>query len=138
MGEKLLAQRLLTLLRETFGKNSREAEATLGWARDNREWLWPDREWAATDGVADEIGWDSLADLAGAIDVAEPEPAIVSKLVMVGELLDLEEFDRELLIAVAALERLPRLMNLRVRLTQANCDTIGLTGQLAGASASNA
>ena len=138
MGEKQIAQRLLTLLRETVGKNSREAEAALGWARDNRDWLWPDREWAGVDGAGDEIGWDSLIALAGEIDVAEPDHPILERLAAVADLLALDPFDRVLLTAATALERLSRLANLRTRLAKAGCETIRLCGQLAGAQASAA
>lgn len=112
MGEKLLAQRVLVLLRETVGKNSREAEAALGWARDNRDWLWPGREWAASDDGG--IDWNSLAPLAGEIDVVQPEQTTLGSLARVADLLELGEFDRGLLSTVAALEHLPRLANLRV------------------------
>jgi len=78
MGEKLLAQRVLTLLRDTYGKSSREAEAALQWAQDSRDWLWPDRIWADPEtGVAgDTIDWTSLASLAGDIDVSAPLPEL--------------------------------------------------------------
>lgn len=133
MAEKQLAQRLLVLLREIVGKNSREAEAALGWARDNRDWLWPDRAWAASNDGCDDIVWESLPALASGIEVNEPGLAVLESLGVVSDLLGLEQFDRELLTVVAAFERLPRLTNLRARLAQAGCETLGLCGQLAGA-----
>ena len=46
MGEKLLAQRALALLRDTVGPSSQEAAAALCWAADQREPA-PDRSGAS-------------------------------------------------------------------------------------------
>jgi AAA+ superfamily predicted ATPase len=139
MDEKLLAQRVLLLLRDTVGGASREAAAALEWAADQREWLWPGRAWAAAEGESgDKLGWPSLARLAGEIDTAEEEDALFASLRRTSELLELGQFDSGLLAAVAAFQRLPRLSQLRVRLAAAGSDIIGLTGQLAGGATTNA
>ena len=46
MGEKLLAQRVLALLRENTARSSMTARALLDWARDRKDWLWPDVRWS--------------------------------------------------------------------------------------------
>jgi hypothetical protein len=58
MGEKLLAQRALSLLRDTFGQSSREAGVTLEWAREQRDWLWSGRDWCGVEG--EPLDWESL------------------------------------------------------------------------------
>ena len=140
MGEKLLAQRVLTLLRDTYGKSSREAETSLQWAADLRDWLWPDRAWAdaATGAEGDTIEWDSLARLVGDIDVSEPLPDLFGTINTALDLLDLDEFDRELIVTTTAFERLPRLAHLNGRLAMAGCDMLSLIGQIAGAPATAA
>ena len=140
MGEKLLAQRVLTLLRGTYGKSSREAEAALQWAQDMRDWLWPDRAWAApeTDAAGDSIDWDLLARLAGDIDTSAPLPELFATIGAALDLLELDEFDRELIVTAAAFERLPRLAHLGTRLAMAGCDMLSLVGQVAGAQATAA
>lgn len=139
MGEKLLAQRVLTLLRVTYGKSSREAETALQWAQDLRDWLWPDRAWAAPETEAgDTIDWDSLARLAGEIDTSAPFPDLFTTIGTALDLLELDEFDRELVVATTAFERLPRLAHLSSRLAMAGCDMVSLIGQVAGAQATAA
>ena len=140
MGEKLLAQRVLTLLRDTYGKSSREAEAALQWAQDLRDWLWTDHVWAVseTETAGETIDWDSLARLAGDIDTSAPFPELFSTIGAALDLLELDEFDRELVVTTAAFERLPRLAHLGSRLAMAGCDMLSLIGQLAGAPATAA
>jgi transitional endoplasmic reticulum ATPase len=135
MGEKLLAQRVLALLRDTTGRQSKAALALLDWAADQREWLWPDRAWADPVASADgeTLDWDALPRLAAAIDTAEAEPALLAGIDAVADLLGLGDFDRALLRATAALERLPRLSGLRMRLMGAGADLPALAGRLAGA-----
>src|SRR5688572_19724218 len=93
MGEKLLAQRLIRLLRDSNGRSSRLALALLDWARDQQDWLWPqltfavdaaemdETPWPAAaqaDGgcPADSLSWERLPELASAIDTDEPVPAL--------------------------------------------------------------
>src|SRR5437763_15181816 len=106
MGEKLLARRLIRLLRDSHGRSSRTALALLDWARDHRDWLWPELDWpeAATapdDGVRAETGdplsWDRLPELADAIDASEPEPAVFTSADTVSELVGFTPFEREVL-----------------------------------------
>lgn len=139
MDEKLLAQRILKLVRESVGKKSREAEVALEWARDHREWLWPDRVWADTpDAVGATIDWESLLQLADEIGPAGAELPMFTCIGVAAELLDLGEFDRSLVETAAALQRLPRLTGLRMRLAGAGADLIGLAGRLAGATSADA
>ncbi|MGZ8284702.1 MAG: AAA family ATPase [Allosphingosinicella sp.] len=140
MGEKLLAQRVLALLRDTVGRQSKEGLATLDWATDQRDWLWPARAWADEAAPAlfgrvggDSIDWDSLRGLAAEIATDEPEPALFAGVGAAADLLGLGEFDRALLATVAAFERLPRLSALRQRLANAEADATSLVGRLAGA-----
>lgn len=133
MGEKLLAQRALSVLRDTVGKSSREAAAALEWARDEREWLWPGREWAAEGTDGETIDWDSLRDLASHIEAADELPEMFACIRSVADLLDLDEFDRQLIEVTAGFQRLPRLGQLNARLARSGTDMIALFGGVAGA-----
>ena len=134
MGEKLLAQRALMLLRDTYGKSSREAEAAVQWAQDTRDWLWPDRAWAE----GEVIDWGSLASLAAAIETSDPLPEMFGTMATALDLLELDAFDRDLVVTVTAFDRLPRLSQLGSRLAATGCDLLSFMGQLAGASATGA
>src|SRR3954466_5939689 len=98
MGEKLLAQRLIRLLRDTNGRSSRTGLVLLDWARDQREWLWPQIEWPepAADPAepvpvaCDALSWDRVAELADAVDTDEPEPALFVSADAVSELVGFE------------------------------------------------
>jgi AAA+ superfamily predicted ATPase len=140
MGEKLLAQRMLVLLRNTAGRGGKTAEALVDWANDQRDWLWPGRVWAdraaGTEGEA--LDWDSLPALAAAIDTAEPEPALAACVAAVAELLELDSFEAALLHVAAAFTRLPRLGLLRSRLLFAGEDLLRLAAALAGDGACDA
>ena len=140
MGEKLLAQRALRLLRDTVGPSSQEGSAALGWASDQRDWLWPGRAWAdsAPGLIARALGvetldWETLPRLLGRIDTNEPEPTLFAGLRAAAALLELDGFDVALIETVAAFERLPRLSALRFRLGAAGGDVPALIGRLAGA-----
>ncbi|HEY0313462.1 MAG TPA: ATP-binding protein [Allosphingosinicella sp.] len=145
MGEKLLAQRALALLRDTVGPSSQEAAAALGWAADQRDWLWPGQAWADSPpgriarafGV-EALDWETLPRLLSRIDTAEPEPPLLTSLAAAAALLDLDGFELALVRTVAAFERLPRLSGLRCRLATAGHDVASLVGQLAGAPAAEA
>ena len=148
MGEKLLAQRLIRLLRDSNGRSSRTGLALLDWARDQRDWLWPQIDWPAgladpcdfaqAEPVADPLSWDRLAELAGAIDTDGPEPALFASADAVSDLVGFEPFEREVLRVASALDRLPRLALLRGRLFGSGESLIGLVGRLAGAGQSDA
>lgn len=146
MGEKLLAQRILALLRDTAGRQSKEGLAALEWAFDQRDWLWPERTWAdeaapalfGQVGPGDTVDWISLPRLVAAIDTEEPEPALLAGVRAAADLLELGEFDRALLAAVAAFERLGRLPSLRMRLAAAGVETGTLLARLAGATPAEA
>lgn len=141
MGEKLLAQRILALLRDTAGRQSKEGLAALEWAFDQRDWLWPGRIWAdeaapsrfGRSGSGDTVDWISLPRLVAAIDTDEPEPALLAGVRAAADLLELGEFDRALLAAVAGFERLGRLSALRMRLAGAGADVGAMLARLAGA-----
>jgi transitional endoplasmic reticulum ATPase len=155
MGEKLLAQRLIRLLRDTNGRSSRTALTLLDWLRDQRDWLWPDLAFADAEAgfdgacgfgapVADAsaegetLSWDRLAELADAIDTDEPEPAVFGCVDAVSALLEFDAFEREVLRVTAAFDRLPRLAAFRGRMFGQGEDLAGLIGRLAGADAADA
>ena len=144
MGEKLLTQRLIVALRETDGAASRTAQALLEWAADNRDWLWPADEAAASGKKAKKrkgggkIEWDRLPVLARRIDTDEPVSPLESSLAGVSAMLGFDPFEAALLAAVASLQRLPRLSSLRARLTLAGADMLPLIGLIAGAGMADA
>ncbi|MGQ0588799.1 MAG: AAA family ATPase [Sphingosinicella sp.] len=146
MGERLLAQRLIRLLRDTTGRTSRTGLALLDWAVDQRDWLWPGIAFADDAGAPPEGGWlsrfggsgetlcwERLPALAEAIDTREAEPALFGCVDTVAELLVLDPFEREVLRVVAAFDRLPRLAAFRSRLFGSGEDLPALVGRLAGA-----
>jgi len=130
MGEKLLAQRLIRLLRETQGGSGRTALALLDWAADQQDWLWPALAAADTDAG---ISWERLPLLAGAIDTGEAEPALFGCVDAASVLLGFDDFEREVLRVVSAFDRLPRLAALRSRLFGCGEDLHALCGRVAGA-----
>ncbi|MET1112043.1 MAG: ATP-binding protein [Allosphingosinicella sp.] len=143
MGEKLLAQRVLVLLRENGGRTSATARALLDWAGDRKDWLWPDVKWS--DGgksgkkcKGKALDWDSLPALAAAIETREPAPPLLRAAEAVARLLELDAFDSALLDAAVALARLPQLTALRHQLAECGQDLLPLTGLLAGAGAAEA
>ncbi len=149
MGEKLLAQRLIRLLRDTNSRSSRTGLTLLEWATDQRDWLWPDiafaeadapvepggwRLWPAADApvCADEtLCWERLPALADAIDT--DAPALLGSVDAVAALLAFDSFEREVLHVSVALDRLPRLARLRSRLVGGGEDLPALVGRIAGA-----
>ncbi|MFL6843938.1 MAG: ATP-binding protein, partial [Allosphingosinicella sp.] len=140
MGEKLLAQRILCLLRNTESAASPVARALLGWAADESGWLWPDVRFAQPDGdgTGETLDWACLARRAGDIAVEEAEPLLFATVRSAARLLGLEGFDSQLLAIGVALARLPKLAHLRRRLLTAGADIVDLAGQLAGAAAAEA
>ena len=148
MGEKLLAQRLLRLLRTSYGRSSRTALTALDWARDQRDWLWPDLTFAdaAQAAFVDSgcgpppdadarpgatLSWELLPDLIERIDTAEAEPLALASVDTVSGLLGFDPFERELLRVAVAFDRLPRLAEIRSRLYGCE-DQLVLAGRLAG------
>ena len=154
MGEKLLAQRLIRLLRDTNGRSSRTARTLLDWLRDERDWLWPDRVFAdrepepvscgfaspARDVQAESetLSWERLGYLADLIDVDEPEPAVLGCVDAVSELLAFDAFEREVLRIATAFDRLPRLAAIYGQLLSTGTNLPRLVGRLAGAQPSEA
>ena len=148
MGEKLLAQRLLKLLRISNGRSSRTAAIVLDWARDQRDWLWPDLTFAdaaepalaipgcgpppdAETRSGDALSWEKLPALIESIDTAETEPLVLSTVEAVSGLLGFDPIERELLRVAVAFDRLPRLAEFRNRL-YGSVDQLVLTGRMAG------
>ncbi|MEA3061637.1 MAG: hypothetical protein QOJ94_1418 [Sphingomonadales bacterium] len=140
MGEKLLAQRVIRLLRDTHTAGSPAARILVGWAVDHRAWLWPHIAIPDAEGDGDGVPltWPRLGELTDAIATDEAEPAIFASLRAAERLLGLDGFDSALLKAAVGLARLPRLSPLRNRLASAGEDTATLTGRLAGAGAEEA
>lgn len=125
MGEKLLAQRLLLLLRDMKSDTSRAAQAVLEWTAEQREWLWPQ----IASGKA--ACWRRLPALARAIEIdAAP---LAGCMASVSRLLELDPFETELLAGAVMLCRSPRLLTLRQRLLAAGEDIGTLLACLAGA-----
>jgi AAA+ superfamily predicted ATPase len=135
MGEKLLAQRLIRLLRDTQGRSGRTALALLDWAADQQDWLWPDMADADTDAG---ISWERLPALADAIRTDEAEPPLFACVDAAAALLGFDPFERKVLRIVAGLERLPRLAAFRSRLLGCGEDMAALAGIIAGADAGDA
>jgi AAA+ superfamily predicted ATPase len=137
MGEKLLAQRLLVLLRDTIGRKSPAARTLVDWAEERKDWLWPGRKWPGEKPRRKKarlaLDWDGLPALAAAIDTAEPEPPLFELTGAASRLLDFDPFEALLLGAVAGLARLSRLSALRRRLADSGVDMLPLLGRLAGA-----
>src|SRR5206468_4844392 len=127
MGEKLLAQRLLSLLRDTIGGNSRAAQAVLEWAADQSGWLWPQLE------SGTNLCWEGLPALVQAIDTDEAPAPLAGCVDAVVRLLELDSFEAALLEAAVALSRGRRLSSLRMRLIAAGEDVALLTARAAGA-----
>jgi MoxR-like ATPase len=152
MGEKLLAQRLIRVLRETNGRNTRVGLMLLDWVREQRDWLWPQIEWpeaiaapfepaidwspqpAAEPNVEpqDPLTWDSLPALADDVDTAEPPSALLASVDAVAGLLGFDAFERDVLRLGTVLERGRRLAPLRSRLIAAGEDILALIGRVAG------
>lgn len=134
MGEKLLAQRLIRLLRDTNGRSSRAAQALLDWAADERDWLWPDiafRDQGAR--RAEQLSWERLPALVDQIETDGTASALLATVDAVADVLDLDPFEAELLRVVVAMERMPRFASLRSRLYGSGTDLLALVGRLAGA-----
>ncbi len=134
MGEKLLAQRLIRLLRDTKGRSSRAALALLDWTADERDWLWPDIAFA--EGKArrgEKLTWERLPALADQIATDAPAPAMFAICDAVAELLAFDPFEAELLRVVVAMDRMPRFSSFRSRLYGSGTNLLTLTGRLAGA-----
>jgi transitional endoplasmic reticulum ATPase len=139
MGEKLLAQRLIRLLRDTNSRSSRTALALLDWATDQRDWLWPDVKFAEPGSRRGQVlSWERLPALADAIDTNEAESELFSCIEAVSDLLGFDAFERDVLRFAAALDRLPRLAQFRGRLFGSGEDIASLVGRLAGAGQSEA
>jgi len=152
MGEKLLAQRLIRVLRETNGRTTRAALTLLDWTREQRGWLWPEIDWPETAAAfapafgwdvpapadagaeaEDPLRWETLPELAGAIVTAEPAWPLLDAVDASAELLGLDRFERDVLRFAAALDRAPHLAPLRSRLVGAGEDIAALIGRAAGA-----
>ncbi|HEY1606898.1 MAG TPA: AAA family ATPase [Allosphingosinicella sp.] len=127
MGEKLLAQQLLLLLRETNGGTTRTARAALAWAKEERQWLWPHLKGGKGP------GWRDLPALARAIDTGEAPATLFACVEAVARLLQLDAFEAALLRAAVALGRSRRLAPLRQRLLEAGENVALLAARVAGA-----
>jgi len=140
MGEKLLAQRALALLRGTLSVRGKAAAAMLEWASDHRDWLWPDERFAEPepDVGGSAVAWAALPRLVERIAVDEPRPDLLRAADAVARLLDLDRFDSALLEAAVGLARLPRLALLRARLSAAGENCALLAARIAGADAGEA
>jgi transitional endoplasmic reticulum ATPase len=136
MGEKLLAQRIIALLRENVGRTSAAGRALLDWAGEKKDWLWPEVKWSdrrKSGKKGKALDWDSLPALASAIETNAPAPPLLRTAETVARLLEFDRFDSALLGTAVALGRLPRLAALRQQLAECGLDLLALTGILAGA-----
>jgi AAA+ superfamily predicted ATPase len=136
MGEKLLAQRILVLLRANIGRTSAAARALLDWAGDRKDWLWPDVKWSSggkSGKKAKVPDWESLPALASAIATDQPAPPLLRAAEAVARLLAFDPFDTAVLVDSVALARLPHLAVLSHQLSECGLDLVAVTGALAGA-----
>lgn len=132
MGEKLLTQRLIRLLRETESRSSQTARTLIQWIVDESAWLWPEMDYPGEEDVA--RFWERLPALADAIDTREEEvPPVMAAAAAVSGLLAFAPFDREVLGITTALSRLGHLGALRGRFYGCGDDLLRLVGRLAGA-----
>jgi AAA+ superfamily predicted ATPase len=158
IGEKILARRLIEAIRETNAKNGRAALTLLDWAREQRDWLWPDVQWPETalagpplfggwqdapapepEAVADDpLTWDSLPGLARTIVPDEAPLPLLQAVDAAAELLGFDAFERDVLRFAAALDRGRRLASLRSRLYGIGEDIAGLIGRASGAEGGDA
>ena len=102
MGEKLLAQRLILLLRETKSETSRTAHAVLEWTAEQRDWLWPQRRKARG-----RAGTPWRPSRARSTRATRRRCSRFHRTV--SRLLELDGFEAELLAAAVAFSRSPRL-----------------------------
>jgi len=158
MGEKLLARRLIEVLRASNGRTTRSALTLLDWAREQRVWLWPHIDWPDSAGAAfapvfdwapapeadgpaeaeDPLSWASLGELTGAIDTGEPAWPLMEPIEATADLIGFDRFERDVLRFAAALDRGPHLAPLRSRLVGAGEDIAALIGRAAGADGGDA
>ncbi|HEY0013142.1 MAG TPA: AAA family ATPase [Allosphingosinicella sp.] len=160
IGEKILARRLIEAIRETNAKNGRTALTLLDWAREQRDWLWPEVAWPETalagpplfggwpdvpapmpepEAVSDDpLTWDSLPGLALGIAPDEAPLPLLQAVDAAADLLGFDAFERDVLRFAAALDRGRRLAPLRSRLYGIGEDIAGLIGRAAGAEGGDA
>jgi len=132
MGEKLLAQRLIRVLRETESRSSQTARTLIQWIVDESAWLWPDVAFAMDEDAGQF--WNRLPALADAIDTDEGEaPPAMAASAAVADLLGFAPFDREVLCIVTAFTRLGHLGGLRGRFYGCGDELLRLVGRMAGA-----
>ncbi|HYD11290.1 MAG TPA: ATP-binding protein [Allosphingosinicella sp.] len=137
MGEKLLAQRLIRLLRETESRSGRIARALVEWAFDEQDWLWPGVEFPEDDEGRKGL-WDRLPALADAIDTQESPSAVLRAVEVLSDLLAFAPFDREVLGVATGLCHFQHLSALRSRFYGCGEDLLRIVGRLAGAEAGGA
>lgn len=132
MGEKLLAQQLFQLLRETSGPSSQTGLALLDWVIDQRDWLWPEIRFVEPDSRrrGEKLSWTTLPAPAERIRTDEAAPAPLATVEAACDLLGFDPFERAVLRAVVAVDRLPRLSLLRARLFGSGLDLQALIGRL--------
>jgi SpoVK/Ycf46/Vps4 family AAA+-type ATPase len=129
MSEKTMLRQLLPLLHSLCPGSSGAAKSVLAWIEEHRGHLWPHlpqtkKFW--------KKGWDALPALSGELGDDGGEPSLLATAQAVARLLALDPFDAALLRAAVALQRLPRIAALRLRLVQADADLLLLAGILAG------
>lgn len=145
MGELKLAQRILRLCHELYGRTSGPAQAVLDWVSVNRELLWPRRVWPEDEPAGDPmvvlkpaVTWDMIPALAAELGPGASGCPLHACVAAVADQLALEPFDRALLDAAVTMQRSPLLASLRMRLGGAGGNELLLLGTLAGADPAHA
>ncbi len=128
MGELRLVAAMLRHLIDRYRGSTAIGRALIEWGETNASWL------AATslEGVTIDLGWleKTAAHAAKAREERDPLVALASTL---GDLLQLDVFDRRLLLFALIFERRPRANALVRAMTRAQVDMVAMLGSLAGA-----
>jgi AAA+ superfamily predicted ATPase len=128
MGEMRLVAAMLRHLIDRYRGSTAIGRALIEWSETNASWL------AATsvEGVTIDLGWlERTATRAG--KAREDRDPLVALAATLGDLLQLDAFDRRLLLFALIFERRPRANALARAMTRVQVDMVAMLGGLAGA-----
>lgn len=133
MGELRLVATLARHLIDNYKGSVMISRALTEWAETNASWLTD----ATVEGVAIDLAWldSAIAKAMAAPDESDPLVDLASAL---GDLLELDSFDRELLALVLIFERRPRAHALARAMARAQVDMATTLGVMAGATNASA
>ncbi|MBW8841111.1 MAG: ATP-binding protein, partial [Sphingomonadales bacterium] len=133
MGELRLVATLMRHLIDNYRGSVTVGRALTEWAETNASWLAS----APVEGVATDLAW--LEDAAArAMEAAEESDRLVDLATALGDLLELDAFDRRLLTLALTFERRPRANALARAMARAQVDMAMTLGTLAGATTASA